>query len=181
MHSGMKLNHHIFICGFMGCGKSTQGKKLASLLRMRFIDLDKHIQKTEEKSIEEIFEKEGEGRFRELETKYLKELIQEKNPKVFSLGGGTVCFNDNLSLVKENGILVYIQMPASALSERLKRSKQRRPLLKHIHPDEISQFIEQKLNEREKFYSAAHLTIQGIDLNADLLNNSIQQFKKDNE
>lgn len=177
----MHASHHIFLCGFMGSGKSTQGKKLASLLRMRYIDLDKHIQKLENKTIESIFETLGEKHFRDLETKYLKELVQEKNPKIFSLGGGTVCFNNNIEFIKSSGILIYINMTAAALSERLKKSKQNRPLLKNIHPDEINNFIEQKLKDRQLYYTQAHLTIEGINLTATDLNNAILQFKKHNE
>lgn len=164
----------------MGSGKSTQGKKLASLLRMRFVDLDSYIQKQEDKAIQSIFDEEGELHFRNLETKYLKELIEEKNDKVFSLGGGSVCFNNNLELVKKNGILVYIQMPPAALAERLSKSRQRRPLLKNLSPPELISFIESKLSEREKYYLSSHLKINGIDLKTEELKELILAFKNAN-
>jgi shikimate kinase len=162
----------------MGSGKSTQGKKLATLLRMRFIDLDKHIQKEENKTIQNIFEIKGERAFRDLETKYIHELIQEKNDKIVSLGGGAVCFNNNIQLLKENGVLVYLQMPALALAERLLKSRQNRPLIKNVAPSDLPNFIESKLNERLQYYQQADITINGIDCKVEELNNQIVAFKK---
>lgn len=174
----MQLTPHIFLCGFMGCGKSTHGKKLAAILKYSFIDLDAYIQKQENKTVQFIFDNEGEERFRELETKYLKEVISLQKPHVISLGGGTVCFNNNLETVKNNGTLVYIEMPAAALAERLKKSNQKRPLLKNVAPDELISFIENKLNERDQYYKKAHIIMRGINLNHMQLHQLIQDHNK---
>jgi shikimate kinase len=149
----------------MGCGKSTHGKKIAGLLKMPFTDLDAYIQKKESKTVQFIFDNEGESEFRKLETKYLIEVIGDKKEQVISLGGGTVCYNDNLSLIKGKGVLIYIEMPSSALAERLEKSKQKRPLLKNVPSSELSSFIEKKLEERNKFYRQANIIVNGIDLN----------------
>jgi len=161
----------------MGSGKSTQGKKLASLLRMRFVDLDSYIQKQEDKLIQSIFDDEGELHFRNLETKYLKELIEDKNDKVFSLGGGSVCFNNNIELIKKNGILIYIEMPAAALAERLNKSRKSRPLIKNLAATELLSYVETKLSEREKYYLESHLKINGIDLKPEKLKELILSYK----
>lgn len=162
----------------MGSGKSTQGKKLASILRMGFADLDQYIQKKENKTVQFIFEEEGEKQFRDLETKYLNELIADKNGKVISLGGGTVCFNGNLESIKRSGMLIYIEMNAEDLAARLKRSRQNRPLLKNISPDELVDFISDKLKEREEYYRSAHLTIAGAEINLLQLKEEILIFKR---
>jgi shikimate kinase len=169
---------YIFLCGFMGCGKSTHGKKMASLLKYSFIDLDKYIQEKENKSIQFIFENEGEEEFRKLETRYLKEVTRNKQNSVIALGGGTVCFNNNLELVKKSGILVYIRMPARALAERLLNSTQKRPLLKNILPAELPDFIEKKLGERNPFYLQADIIVDGVNLNYLQLHQSLLEQKK---
>jgi shikimate kinase len=161
----VQTGKHIFLCGFMGCGKSTHGRKIASVLKMPFTDLDAYIQTKESKTVQFIFDNEGEEEFRTLETKYLSEIVNNPKPQVISLGGGTVCFNNNLELIKEKGVLVYIQMPAGALAERLQKSKQKRPLLKNLKADELELFIEKKLQERELFYKQADIIVDGINLN----------------
>lgn len=172
----MSNSKHIFLCGFMGCGKSTHGKKLAAILKQPFIDLDTYIQKQENKTVQFIFDNEGEELFRELETKYLNELIALKEPHVISLGGGTVCFNGNIEKIKAKGILIYIEMSAAALAERLKKSNQKRPLLKNVSPDNLIEFIEKKLKERNQFYTQAHITLKGISLNHIQLLQWIQEY-----
>ncbi|MBA3665111.1 MAG: shikimate kinase [Bacteroidetes bacterium] len=161
----MPAPKNIFLCGFMGCGKSTHGKKLASLLKYAFVDLDKYIQKRENKTVQFIFENEGEEEFRRLETFYLKEVIDPKKEQVIALGGGTVCFNNNIELIKKSGILVYIDMPATSLRDRLQRSRQKRPLLENIAAADLTAFIEGKLKERNPFYMQSHITVNGINLN----------------
>src|SRR4051812_45149734 len=103
----------------MGSGKTTAGNKLAALLKTRFIDLDAYLEKRENRTIPEIFQEEGEKKFRDLETKYLEEIIMIKDPLVISLGGGTACFNENLNIIKENGLLIYIELPATVLADRI--------------------------------------------------------------
>lgn len=174
----MSATQHIFLCGFMGCGKSTHGKKLAGILKLPFVDLDAYIQEKENKTVQFIFDNEGEKQFRELETKYLEELISKNSSHVISLGGGTVCFNNNIETVKKSGILIYIEMPAKALAERLQRSKQKRPLLKNVIPANIEQFIEEKLEERNKYYNQAHIIMSGINLNHMQLHQLILQQKE---
>lgn len=169
---------HIFLCGFMGCGKSTHGKKMAALLKYSFIDLDKYIQEKENKTVQFIFENEGEKEFRKLETHYLEEVIKKDKSHVVALGGGTVCFNNNINLVKKNGTLVYIEMPAKALAERLQKSKQKRPLLNDVSSAELIPFIEQKLKERNVFYKEANVIVDGINLNYLQLHQLLLEFKK---
>lgn len=173
----MSLGKRIFLCGFMGCGKSTHGKKLASVFKTPFVDLDNYIQKHENKTIQFIFDNEGEDEFRRLETKYLQQVINENNTAVISLGGGTVCFNNNIDTIKQNGILIYIEMPAAALAQRLKNSKQKRPLLNGLMPEEYETFIEKRLTDRNPYYRQAHIITNGISLNYLQLQNLIETHK----
>lgn len=174
----MNDGQHIFLCGFMGCGKSTHGKKLAIIDGLAFFDLDKYIEEKEKTTIQSIFDTAGENYFRELETKYLKELATNNKQCVIALGGGTVCFNNNIELAKENGLLVYIKMSADSLAERLSKSKQKRPLIKKLESKELHTFISNKLNEREFFYSQSHLVVNGLGLTPKKLSKLILDGKK---
>ena len=73
----------VYLCGFMGCGKSHIGRMLAKALSMNFIDLDKYIVNAEKMTIPEIFDKFGEPHFRELEAKYIRELANSTELPVF--------------------------------------------------------------------------------------------------
>src|SRR5664279_2631025 len=96
-------NHIVYIIGFMGSGKSTAGKKLASLLGWSFIDFDKRIEEHTGKPISEIFSQHGENYFRNLETEILKNLKAETDT-VISTGGGTPCYGDNMDYMLETGL-----------------------------------------------------------------------------
>ena len=177
----MQFTKHIFITGFMGSGKSTISKRLAKQLKLDLIDLDNFIQESEEATIEEIFQTKGENYFRETETQYLKKIISLKTPYVVALGGGTVCFNDNLALIKKNGILIYIELSPKTLFQRLENSKGERPLIKDLSGNDLLKFIEEKLNERKSYYQQAHITINGLKVTPQTIAFELIDFqKKDN-
>ena len=153
----------------MGSGKTTAGKTLATLLKTRFIDLDEYVEKRENRTIPTIFEEEGETKFREIEKNCLYEILKLKDPHVISLGGGTICFYDNLETVKKNGQLVYIELPVNVLADRIKESNLTRPLLKNLSTEELIKNIEEILNERRKFYEQAHILVNGLNLTPQLI------------
>jgi shikimate kinase len=164
----MAGNHIIYIIGFMGSGKTTAGKKLATLLGWSFIDLDKKIEEHTAKTIPEIFSQNGETYFREIETKLLRNLKSGYNT-IISTGGGTPCHSDNMAFMLETGMTIYLQMTPGELKSRLSESKGERPLIKDLDQNELLHFIEQMLAEREKWYSKSDIIIKGIDLDMSLL------------
>ncbi len=89
----------VFLIGFMGCGKSTIGIALAKRMDFDFLDMDKYIEKKEAKSIQQIFEKQGELVFRKKEKIALLEVCK-KNNIVIATGGGTPCFFENMQIIK---------------------------------------------------------------------------------
>ena len=152
----------IFLIGFMGCGKSTFGKKLALNIEYDFIDLDIYIEDKECKSINEIF-KNGEDYFRKIERVYLQSAIKTKNT-VIAVGGGTPCYFDNMQLMKENGLTIYIDMHPTELISRLRLSKKNRPLIASLQDYELSNFVFKNLNERKEYYNKAHKIVDGSDI-----------------
>ena len=146
----------------MTSGKSTIGPILANVLGWDFYDLDRVIEKAECKSIVEIFEASGEDYFRKIENEQLKELAQQEKV-VISLGGGTMANNENLSIIKSTGKVVYLKVSPEALYKRLKY-KIDRPLLRDLVLSENSEGefvskIEDILTKREKYYNEADIII----------------------
>jgi shikimate kinase len=160
--------HIIYIIGFMGSGKSTAGKKLASLLGWSFIDLDKKIEEHTGKTIPEIFTENGEEYFRNLEAQLLKNLKSCTNT-LFSTGGGTPCYKDNMDFMLQTGLTIYLKLTPEDLKSRLSGSKGQRPLIKDIDKDNLLSFIVEKLADREKWYDRSEIIVTGINLDIKLL------------
>lgn len=156
----------IFLIGFMGCGKSTLGRKLATKLGYDLIDLDHQIEKNTGFAVGDYFSAHGEEAFRKLESETLQAFNYPKNC-VIATGGGTPCFFDNIDWMNANGTTIYIEMPPAALAKRLESGIAKRPLLRNLTPEGVLEFIEGKLAEREPFYAKAALVMSGISLTAD--------------
>ena len=131
------LRRNILLCGFMGCGKSTVGKKLSKLTGRPFVDMDRYIEKQQGKTIAAIFAESGEEAFRKMETQAVRELAQ-KSGLILALGGGTVLREENCRILRESGILFLLDVPFPALKERLKNDTTR-PLLQRPDREEAMQ------------------------------------------
>lgn len=160
----------------MGSGKSTHGKKLASLLKREFIDLDNFIVSKYGMTIDDLFAQKGEKEFRNIESKELTNIINIDKAMIVSLGGGTPCFNNNIELIKRSGLLIYIQMDAKSLANRLMNAKSSRPLIKNKSNDELLFFISDTLKNREIYYNQAQIIINGINLDEHKIKQAIQKF-----
>lgn len=152
-----------FLVGYMGSGKTTVGKQLAGKLNLQFMDMDMFIENRYRKSVSAIFEEKGEAAFREIERKVLRELLDFENV-VISTGGGTPCFFDNMDLMNQSGITVYLKVSVDELAERLKNSKQKRPLIKDKDSEEMKDYIAANLEKREQFYNRAAFIFESNDL-----------------
>ena len=152
---------NIVLIGYMGSGKSLIGSHLAKKIDYKFIDLDQYIEKNEAYSISKIFEDSGDIYFRKIETKYLIKCLSENNNVVLSLGGGTPCYNDNLTHINStNNFSIYLKNNNVELSKRLYKNHNNRPLISTIKSEQkMIEFVSKHLFEREVFYNKASITI----------------------
>ena len=140
----------------MGSGKTTVGKKLAKSLSLSFIDLDDFIQNKYRKTIADIFAELGEEEFRKIEGRALRE-VSEIEDVVISTGGGAPCFFDNMKIMNNAGITLYIDVKHEELAARLMASKSVRPLILGKSKDELIPFITKHLSQRERYYRSAQI------------------------
>jgi shikimate kinase len=164
----------VYIIGFMGSGKTTTGKRLASMLGWSFIDLDKKIEEHTGKKIPELFSRYGEEYFRNLESEVLRKLEFQKNT-VISTGGGTPCHGENMDFMLETGLTLYLKLTPEQLKSRLSESKGERPLLKDIENGDLQSFIENRLTLREKYYCQAEIHIDGFDMDYAILHSKVKK------
>lgn len=152
-----------FFIGFMGCGKTTHGRRLAAYLNVDFVDLDDLFEQQTGTAISNYFTVFGEEKFRQTESALLKDTVYPKNA-IVSTGGGLPCFFDNLDWMKQHGTTVYLQVAPQVIASRLSNAKTERPLLQHKTGEELLQYITQKLTEREPYYQQAQITADGVGL-----------------
>jgi shikimate kinase len=165
--------HKIYIIGFMGSGKTTAGKRLASSLGWSFADLDKKIEEQTGFKIPEIFSKHGEDQFRITEAEILRTLMTDTNT-VISTGGGTPCYGSNMEFMLDTGLTLYLKMTPAQLAGRLSGSTDERPLLKNLSGVSLLKFIEEKLAIRSEWYEKSHLIVDGFDLDLTILNSIVE-------
>jgi len=168
---------NILLIGFMGCGKTSLGKKLAKKMDLKFIDLDKIIEQNEQLSVDEIFNNKGEDYFRQLETNWLSSFEGENY--VVSLGGGTSCFNENMGIINSLGTSVYLQMNSGLLTDRLFHSKQKRPLIEKFKNDKPRLILEigKLLKSREVFYKKANVIFEASNMSSSKLDLLVELVK----
>jgi 3-dehydroquinate synthase len=151
------IEGNIYFTGFMASGKTRIGKLLAENLKLNYIDSDSFIAERTGRSVAQIFEQEGEAKFRELEKEAIKEISQKKNV-VVSLGGGAVAKIENVQAIRNSGILICMTANPEILCERIGRNNNR-PLMAGLEPEERLEKIITMLAEREKFYKLADFNI----------------------
>jgi len=100
----------------------------------------------------------------------LSELLHRDSPFVLATGGGAPCFNDNMDLINERSISVFLDVPLDVISQRLSVSKgQARPMFQGLDFGEITLKLKSLLSQREFFYNQAKIKLSGEDFSAELL------------
>ncbi|MFW5984943.1 MAG: shikimate kinase [Halanaerobiaceae bacterium] len=138
----------ISLVGFMGTGKSTIGKLLAKKMGSFFLETDKLIEEKEGRKIAQIFSRDGEEYFRDLESKILEEALSDSRQFVLSTGGGIVLSARNRKLLKEATFPILLEASPETIYRRTKEEGNR-PLLDTAQPQKK---IKQMLARRNDFY-----------------------------
>ena len=148
----------IYLCGFMGCGKSYIGKLLAKQQGMPFVDLDSYIVEKEGRSIPEIFEQEGEPHFRELEARYIREL---DSGYVVATGGGALINENTAKFANQHGITVFLDAEFELCWERIKDDTNR-PLVVNNTREQLHEIFDMR-REIYKKHSRITARVTGIE------------------
>ena len=146
----------LFLIGYMGCGKSSLGKKLAKRADFEFVDMDSIIEQREGAPIADIFHYAGEEYFRKTERAVIEELGEADGNYVISTGGGVPAWKDNMERMNTIGSTVYLRRTAQQIASRLSpHGRQKRPKLRGLNDEELVEFMTKNMAEREPFYSKA--------------------------
>jgi len=162
------MSDHLYLTGFMGCGKSTVAPLLSRILGYDCIDIDAMIENRQGKTVREIYSTEGEAAFRVLEKAALRETAEMKNV-VVSLGGGTLVFGENHLFVKSTGRLIYLKVDFETLLSRIQTNEER-PLVSGPSgsppgAERLKQRMETLFAEREPYYNTADLVVEAGNRN----------------
>ncbi len=172
MHLKLKDSPIIVLVGFMGCGKSTVGRLLAERLGWQFVDLDEEIERQAGSPIVEIFEREGERKFRELEHAALVEqlrLAQRGRARVLALGGGAFAESKNRERLEAGGVAIWLDCPVETLWERVSQGAGR-PLARRREE------FEQLYRERLPHYRLADYALRSYVLEPEAVVDAILQL-----
>jgi shikimate kinase len=146
----------VILCGYMASGKTTIARLLSVAMQIPYLDLDEVIVKETGKTVPEIFEQDGEIKFRKLEHDTLKGLIAVDDDFIIGLGGGTPCYaNNHLLLQNEDVVSVYLKTGIDEIIRRLKGQSLHRPLVAGLQEDEMHDFVAKHLFDRSWFYHQA--------------------------
>lgn len=141
---------NIVLCGFMGCGKSTVGKILAEKTGMTLVDMDSYIETVAGRTISEIFATDGEAAFRRMEHEACRELGGQSD-LIIATGGGAVLRDENVTALKQNGTIVWLEVDAACVLGRL-AGDTTRPLLQR---EDKEAAVSELLAQRTPLYARA--------------------------
>ena len=156
MHAKLKAAPGIYLVGFMGCGKTTVGQRLAARLKWDFVDLDDEIERKSGTKIADVFEQLGEAAFRAMEQQALLEqisFVRRGRARVVALGGGTFVAPGNRETLEQAGISVWLNAPVDQLWERVTNESQR-PLARD------REAFETLFEQRAPGYAKSDFTVQ---------------------
>jgi len=164
---------NIILTGFMGVGKTSVGTRLAKDLAYTFVDTDALIEADQKITITEIFSTFGESSFRDIESRIIRQVLENEN-QVISTGGGAVIRDENRAAFKKAGIVICLSARAETILDRIKHETHR-PLLQI--PDPLAK-IRELLDSRGKFYHQADFVIDTSEKSVDEVISEIKERLK---
>jgi len=154
----------LVLIGLMGAGKTSIGKRLATALNVPFSDADQEIEKAAGKTINDIFQEDGEAFFRDGERRVISRLLQEGG-KVLATGGGAFMNAETRRCIAQHGISVWLKADLDLLMARVAR-RDTRPLLRTDDPRSV---MAKLIDERYPYYAKADITVQSRDVPHDVI------------
>ncbi len=149
------LNKPVVLTGMMGSGKTRLGRKLAEALGVDFFDTDSLVEERAGYSVADIFRKDGEDKFREVEKRVILDTLK-KGVCIVASGGGAVVSDGVMEDLKRQSVSIWLKTDIALLVKRLEKNDDR-PLLKNGDPEEI---LRQLLEKRQRFYEQADITVE---------------------
>ncbi|MCC8019178.1 MAG: AAA family ATPase [Rikenellaceae bacterium] len=149
----------VFLIGFMGCGKTSIGRKVAAQASFRFVDMDREIEERCGMKVADIFQRHGEESFRRCEREFLENLAASEGDTIVSTGGGAPCHGENMELMNRLGRTVYLKMSPPKLVKRLEHGREKRPKIQGMDDERLLEYIFHTLPGREEYYGKAHFII----------------------
>ena len=146
----------VFLIGMPASGKSTVGKRLAKLMKARFVDLDAAVVAATGTPLKQIFKTEGEWGFRVREATALLDVVRQRGDVVVATGGGAPTFGDNLAVMKHAGPVCYLRASVAALARR--PGLLTRPILA-AHPGGPAKGLAALFRLRRPHYEQADVTV----------------------
>jgi len=163
----MNLNKNVVLLGMMGSGKSTIGYLLSKSIELKYLDVDKIIEKETGLKINNIFEKKGEVYFRNLEEKITLKLLKNRE-KIISLGGGGFLNKNIRNEILKNNLSFWLSWKSSTIIKRIYKSK-KRPIAFSLNENDLKKLI----NDRSIIYSKANFKINCETLTKNMIVNQI--------
>lgn len=148
---------NIVLIGMPGSGKTTIGYELSKKLDMNFIDVDRYVEENEKSSISDMFEI-SEEYFRRIENKYIEKL-SKLNSTVIATGGGVIKNENNILMLKNNSIIIYVNRKIDDIMKDIDVSK--RPLLKN-GKDRLKELFEERHHLYQKYCDLEVVNDSGI-------------------
>ena len=141
----LKRTPGIYLVGYMGSGKNTVGRMLAEKIGWRFVCIDEDIEAAQKKTISEIFDTSGEEEFRKIEAEAIRQRVrkvQAGHPLVMALGGGAFTRQENVDVLTNNGVTIWLDVDFKVLQKRVESSSHR-PLARD--PEKFRRLYEERL------------------------------------
>ena len=165
----------IALIGMMGTGKTTIGSKLSEKLNVYFIDSDQEIEDSEQRTIANIFDAEGEEKFREIERKIIQDIMRRDEPMVLSLGGGAFIDPETRKLIKEKAVSIWLYADVETILHRV-AGKNTRPLL---NGGDRRIVLSKLMKDRYPIYAESDIKIDTTkDSHDNILNSIIGQISE---
>ena len=172
----------IYLIGYMGCGKSTIGRKIARFAHLDFADTDTLVERSEGSAGADIITYQGEEYFRGVEQRVLEATASEDDI-IVSTGGGLPIWGNNMERIGQLGLSVYLRRsPQNIISRLSPYGRQKRPKFRGLNDEQLLAFMTTHMAEREPVYSRADIVIDCDNMSdndiIDLIMSKIKNLKQ---